>query len=305
MLEGTGISVYLKCMNKLSTKQRAKILHLLCEGNSVRSVTRLLSVGKNTVLNLMIDAGKACAAYHDEHVCGLKSKRIQCDEVWSFVYAKQRNVAEAKAAPDGAGDAWTWTAICADSKLIVSYFVGDRSGQSAIALMDDLASRLANRVQLTTDGHKAYLEAVEGAFGADVDCAILNKIYGTVPEAAKGRYSPAVCLGAKRDRVEGDPEMKHVSTSYVERSNLTFRMQNRRFTRLTNGFSKKLENHAFSVALFAMFYNFTRIHKTLRVTPAMEAGVTDRLWDVSDIVKLVEAAEAKPAKRGPYKKRVA
>jgi IS1 family transposase len=293
----------MESMNKLSTEQRAKILHLLCEGNSVRAITRLLNVGKNTVLNLMIDAGKACADYHDEHVRGLRAKRIQCDEVWSFVYAKQRNVSGAKAAPDGAGDAWTWTAIDADNKLIASYFVGDRSGQSAIALMDDLASRLNNRVQLTTDGHKAYLEAVEGAFGADIDYAVLHKIYGSVPESAKGRYSPAECIGTEKHRIEGKPDKKHVSTSYVERSNLTFRMQNRRFTRLTNGFSKKLENHAYSVALFVMFYNFTRIHKTLRVTPAMAAGVTDRLWEVADIVALIEAEEAKAdRKRGPYKK---
>ncbi len=294
-------------MNRLSPAQRAKILHLLCEGMSVRAITRAESVGKNTVLNLMIDAGKACADYHDAHVHGLKSKRIQCDEIWSFVYAKQKNVAEAKAAPDGAGDAWTWTAIDADSKMIVSYFIGDRSGQSAIALMDDLCGRLANRVQLTTDGHKAYLEAVEGAFGADIDYAILNKIYGTAPEAAKGRYSPAECIGVKKDTIEGKPDPKHVSTSYVERSNLTIRMQNRRFTRLTNGFSKKLENHAFSVALFAFFYNFCRIHKTLRVTPAMAAGVSKTLWGVEDVVKLVETEEAKvaPAKRGPFRKSAA
>ncbi len=293
----------MESVNKLSTAQRAKILHLLCEGNSVRAVTRLLNVGKNTVLNLMIDAGKACADYHDEHVHGLKSKRIQCDEIWSFVYAKQKNVVEAKAAPDGAGDAWTWTAIDADSKLIVCYFIGDRSGQSAIALMDDLCRRLANRVQLTTDGHKAYLEAVEGAFGADIDYAILNKIYGTAPEAAKGRYSPAECIGVKKDTVEGKPDPKHVSTSYVERSNLTIRMQNRRFTRLTNGFSMKLENHAFSVALFAFFYNFCRIHKTLRVTPAMEAGVSDKLWEVADIVALIEAEEAKELAWGIWTER--
>ena len=294
-------------MNRLSPAQRAKILHLLCEGMSVRAITRAESVGKNTVLNLMIDAGKACADYHDAHVHGLKSKRIQCDEIWSFVYAKQKNVAEAKAAPDGAGDAWTWTAIDANSKMIVSYFIGDRSGQSAIALMDDLCGRLANRVQLTTDGHKAYLEAVEGAFGADIDYAILNKIYGTAPEAAKGRYSPAECIGVKKDTIEGKPDPKHVSTSYVERSNLTIRMQNRRFTRLTNGFSKKLENHAFSVALFAFFYNFCRIHKTLRVTPAMAAGVSKTLWEVEDVVKLVETEEAKvaPAKRGPFRKSAA
>jgi IS1 family transposase len=191
--------------------------------------------------------------------------------------------------------------------MIVSYFIGDRSGQSAIALMDDLCGRLSNRVQLTTDGHKAYLEAVEGAFGADIDYAILNKIYGTAPEAARGRYSPAECIGIKKDRIEGKPDPKHVSTSYVERSNLTIRMQNRRFTRLTNGFSKKLENHAYSVALFSFFYNFCRIHKTLRVTPAMEAGVTERLWEVADIAALIEAEEMKatPAKRGSYKKRAA
>jgi IS1 family transposase len=290
-------------MNKLSTEQRANILHLLCEGNSVRAITRLLNVGKNTVLTLMIDAGKACADYHDQCVRGIKAKRVQCDEVWSFVYAKQRSVPAAKAAPDGAGDAWTWTAIEADTKLIVSYFIGDRSGQSAIVLMDDLASRLANRVQLTTDGHKAYLDAVEGAFGADINYVILHKIYGSVPESAKGRYSPAECIGTEKRRIEGKPEKKHVSTSYVERSNLTIRMQNRRFTRLTNGFSKKLENHAYSVALFVMFYNFTRIHTMLRATPAMAGGVTDRLWDVKDIVALVEAEEAKvDRKRGPSKK---
>ena len=243
-------------------------------------------------------------AYHDEHVRDLKSKRIQCDEIWSFVAAKQKNVATMKTPVQGAGDIWTWTAID-DCKLIVSYFVGDRSSASAMILMDDLRSRLANRVQLTTDGHKPYLEAVEGAFGGDVDYAILNKIYGTVPEAAKGRYSPAVCLGAKKDRIEGSPDPAHISTSYVERSNLTLRMQNRRFTRLTNAFSKKAENHAYSVALFVFFYNFCRIHKTLRVTPAMQAGVTDKLWGVEDIAALVEATEAKPAKRGPYKKSLA
>lgn len=290
-------------MNRLSTEERARIIHLLCEGNSVRSVTRLLSVGKNTVIRLMEDAGKACDAYHNEHVRDLKSKRIQVDEVWSFIYAKQKNVATAKTAPDGAGDAWTWTALDADSKLLVSYFVGDRDGECAMWFIDGLRQRLTNRVQLTSDGHKAYLEAVEGAFGADVDYAQLVKLYGSAPESFKGRYSPAQCTGAKKTKIEGNPDPAHVSTSYVERSNLTWRMQNRRFTRLTNGFSKKLENHAYSVALFAFFYNFCRIHKTLRVTPAMAAGVTDRLWEVADIVKLVEAEEAKVSvKRGPYKK---
>jgi IS1 family transposase len=295
----------MESMNKLSTTERARILHLLCEGMSIRSITRTEKVGKNTVIRLMLDAGKACVAYHDKHVRNLKAKRIQVDEVWSFIYSKQKNVATAKSAPDGAGDAWTWTAIEAQTKLLVSYFVGGRDGDCAAWFISDLAARLANRVQLTSDGHKAYLEAVEGAFGADIDYAMLVKLYGASSDSAKGRYSPADCTGIIKTPIEGKPDEKHISTSYVERSNLTVRMQNRRFTRLTNGFSKKLENHAYSVALFAMFYNFCRIHKTLRVTPAMEAGVTERLWEVSDIVALIDAAEAKPAKRGSYKKRVA
>ena len=290
-------------MNKLSVSDRAKILHMLCEGNSVRSITRILNVGKNTVLRLMSDAGKACDAYHDEHIRNLKSKRIQVDEIWSFIYAKQKNVAAAKAAPSGAGDAWTWTALDADNKLIVSYFVGGRDGDCAAWFIDNLASRLANRVQLTSDGHKAYLEAVEGAFGGDIDYAMLNKIYGASLESAKGRYSPAECIGISKQRIEGKPDPKHVSTSYVERSNLTQRMHNRRFTRLTNGFSKKFENHAYSIALFAMYYNFVKVHSTLRMSPAMAAGVSKTLWEIGDIVKLVEANEAKPTRRGPYGKR--
>jgi IS1 family transposase len=291
-------------MNKLSTEQRAKILHMLCEGSSVRLITRVLNVGKNTILRLMVDAGKACDAYHNEHAKGLKSKQIQVDEIWSFVAAKQKNVAAMKAPVEGAGDAWTWTALDAQSKLIVSYFVGGRDGDCAAWFIQNLADRLANRVQLTSDGHKAYLEAVEGAFGADVDYAMLNKIYGASPESAKGRYSPAECVGVTKQRIEGDPDPKHVSTSYVERSNLTQRMHNRRFTRLTNGFSKKFQNHAYSVALFAMYYNFVKVHSTLRMSPAMAAGVSKTLWEIGDIVKLIEAAEAKPAKRGPYKKRI-
>ncbi len=290
-------------MNKLSPADRAKVLHLLCEGSSIRSVTRLMNVGKNTVIRLMIDAGKACAAYHDEHVRNLPSKRIQVDEIWSFTYAKEKNVAAAKAAPDGAGDTWTWTALDADTKFIASWFVGGRDGECGKWFIDDLAKRLANRVQLTSDGHKAYLEAVEGAFGADVDYAQLVKIYGASPDGTKGRYSPAECTGIRKTRIEGNPDMKHVSTSYVERSNLTMRMHMRRFTRLTNAFSKKVENHAHAVALFTTYYNFVRLHKTLRVTPAMAAGVSDRLWEVADIVALVEAREASPKKRGPYKKR--
>jgi IS1 family transposase len=288
-------------MNRLSTEDRARILHLLCEGMSIRAITRLTGASKNTVTKLLIDAGKACAAYHDANVRAVPAKRVQLDEIWSFTYAKQKNVPTAKAAPEAAGDTWTWTAIDADSKLIVSYLVGGRDAEYAMWFMDDLASRLANRVQLTSDGHKAYLEAVEGAFGCDVDYAQLVKMYGPTI-TAPGRYSPAECTGAKKVRVTGSPDPQEVSTSYVERQNLTMRMHMRRFTRLTNAFSKKVENHAYAVALHMMYYNFVRIHKTLRVTPAMAAGVSDRLWEIGDIAALVDAADAKPAKRGPYKK---
>ena len=291
-------------MNKLTIEARAKVLHLLCEGMSIRAITRLTGASKNTVAKLLIDAGKACAAYHDANVRNVKAARVQVDEIWSFTYAKQKNVATAKDAPEGAGDTWTWTAIDADSKMILSYFVGGRDGECAMWFMDDLAARLANRVQLTSDGHRAYLEAVEGAFGCEVDYAQLVKIYGPTL-TAPGRYSPAECTGIRKRTVEGNPDEAHVSTSYVERQNLTMRMHMRRFTRLTNAFSKKVENHAHAVALHMMYYNFVRIHKTLRITPAMAAGVTDRLWEIEDIAKLVEEAEAKPGKRGPYKTAVA
>ena len=289
-------------MNKLSADERAKVLQLLCEGMSIRAITRVTGVHKVTVARLMNDAGRAVADYQDAALRGLNAKRVQVDEIWSFTYAKQKNVPAAKAAPEGAGDTWTWTAIDADSKLVMSWMVGGRDGGYAMALMDDLAKRIANRVQLTSDGHKAYLEAVEGAFGGDVDYAQLVKLYGPTPAPA-GRYSPAECTGIRKTAVEGKPDMKYVSTSYVERQNLTMRMHMRRFTRLTNGFSKKVENHANAVALHFAYYNFVRVHKTLRMTPAMAAGVTDRLWDMSDLVAIVEAAEAPPAKvRGPYKK---
>ena len=292
-------------MNKLDPKTRAQILHLLCEGSSIRAITRLTGASKNTVIKLMIDAGKACAAYHDKHVRNLTTKRCQVDEIWSFTYAKQKNVATAKAAPANAGDTWTWTAIDADSKLMISWLVGGRDSDYAMMFMDDLRSRLANRVQLTSDGHRAYLEAVEGAFGGDVDYAQLVKVYGASPESAKGRYSPAECTGALKVPVEGDPDPKHISTSFAERQNLNIRMHTRRFTRLTNAFSKKVENHAHSVALFTTYYNFVRIHKTLRTSPAMAAGVTDRLWEIGDIVALVEATDGQPGKRGHYKKSAA
>jgi IS1 family transposase len=274
-------------MNRLTPARRAQILHLLCEGSSIRAITRVVGVSKNTVTKLIEDVGTACAAYHDANVRNVKAKRIQVDEIWSFTYAKQKNVATAKAAPDGAGDTWTWTGIDADSKLIVSWFIGARDSHTAKLFVDDLASRLANRVQLTSDGLKAYLEAVEGAFGANVDYAQLQKLYGPSPEAEK-RYSPAECIGCQTRVVEGNPNPDHISTSYVERHNLTMRMHNRRFTRLTNAFSKSLQNHAHSVALFMMYYNFCKLHKTHRLTPAMAAGVTARLWEVVDIVKVLE-----------------
>ena len=269
----------------------------------MRSISRVADCSINTVAKMLTQAGMVCSAFHDDTVRGVKSKRVQVDEIWSFTYAKQKNVAGAKAAPQGAGDTWTWTALDADSKLIISYFVGGRDGECAKWFMQDVADRLATRVQLTSDGHRAYLEAVEGAFGADVDYAQLIKLYGNAPDAFKGRYSPAECTGIKKVRVEGDPDKKHVSTSYVERQNLTMRMHMRRFTRLTNAFSKKFESHAHMVALFTIWYNFVRIHKTLRMSPAMAAGVTDRLWSMEDVAGLLEAAEPPAKKRGPYKKR--
>lgn len=269
----------------------------------MRSVSRITGVSINTVSKLLVEAGEACGSYHDETVRNVASKRIQCDEIWSFVGAKQKNVASMKEPVEGAGDVWTWTALDADSKMIVSYLVGGRDGQYALAFMDDVASRLANRVQLTTDGHKAYLEAVEGAFGADVDCAQLVKIYGASPEGKTVRYSPAECTGIKKISVEGNPDIDHVSTSYVERMNLNIRMGNRRFTRLTNAFSKKIDNHLHMLSLYFVHYNFCRIHKSLRVSPAMAAGVSNTLRDVNWIVDLIDAREVVPAKRGPYKKR--
>lgn len=268
----------------------------------MRSISRVADVSINTVSKLLVEAGEACLAMHDEQVRGVKAARVQCDEIWSFCYAKQKNVADAKVAPDGAGDVWTWTAIDADTKLMVAYFVGDRGAESAKILMDDLGARLANRVQLTTDGHKAYLEAVEGAFDADVDFAQLVKMYGPTI-TAPGRYSPAECTGAKKVRREGNPDVAHISTSHVERMNLSIRMQNRRFTRLTNAFSKKLDNHIHALALYFAFYNFCRIHKTLRVIPAMAAGITDRLWSLADIVAKIDAMAPEPKPRGPYRKR--
>ncbi|HEY1543182.1 MAG TPA: IS1 family transposase [Xanthobacteraceae bacterium] len=290
-------------MNKLPLQTRVQILSMLCEGSSMRSISRVCDVSPNTVDKLLRDAGSACAAFHDEKVRDVKARRVQVVEIWSFTYAKQKNVANAKAAPQGAGDTWTWTAIEADTKLLITWLVGGRDGEYAMAFMDDLRSRLANRVQLTSDGHRAYLEAVEGAFGGDVDYAQLVKLYGAAPESFKGRYSPAECIGARKERIEGNPDLKHVSTSYAERANLTMRMQMHRFTRLTNAFSKKFENHMHMVALYTVWYNYVKQHKSLKgITPAMAAGLSETLWSVADMAEMVDAAQPKPGKRGPYKK---
>jgi len=273
------------------------------EGNSLRAASRIADCSINTITKLLVDVGTACAKYQDENLRDLPCKRVQCDEVWSFVGAKKRNVPEHLKGTFGMGDVWTWTALCADTKLIASWMVGNRGSHAAQTFMDDLAERLAHRVQLTTDGHHAYLEAVHGAFGGEIDYAMLVKIYGDDERAHRGdrKYSPSEFVCAKPEKISGDPDPKHISTSYVERSNLTIRMGCRRFTRLTNAFSKKVENHAHAVALHTMYYNFGRIHKTLRVTPAMEARIADHIWSLEEIAALVPAPEAK--KRGPYKKR--
>jgi len=274
-------------MNQLDAKKRGQILAALCEGNSIRSVCRMLGVGKNTVARLLIQAGAACAEYQDKALRNLTCKRVQCDEIWSFVGAKDKNIPAENEGKFGIGSVWTWTALDADTKLICSWMVGTRDADAAYSFMKDLAGRLANRVQLTTDGHKAYFEAVESAFGSDIDYAMLIKIYGAT-RGAEARYSPPECLGCQKKPVTGEPDVDHVSTSYVERQNLTMRMHIRRFTRLTNAFSKKLDNHVAAISLHFMYYNFVRIHQTLRITPAMAAGVTDRLWSISDIVDLLD-----------------
>jgi IS1 family transposase len=292
-------------MNKLPLKTRVQILAMLVEGSSMRSISRITGVSINTVTKLLVDAGEACAAYHDVTVRDVKAARVQCDEIWSFCYAKDKNVATAKAAPEGAGDVWTWTALDSDSKMILAYEVGDRSGATAIEFMDDLRARLATRVQLTTDGHKAYLEAVEGAFGGDVDYAMLIKLYGeaTGQKGHERKYSPAECTGARKEIVSGSPIKADVSTSHVERLNLTMRMGMRRFTRLTNAFSKKLENHLHMLSLYFVHYNFCRMHKSLRMSPAMAAGVTETLRDMEWVVSLIDARAPNLGPRGPYKKR--
>jgi IS1 family transposase len=275
-------------MNRLSKEQRTKIIAALVEGNSLRATARICDVVFNTVLKLLPKIGRACMEYQDKALRNLTCKRIQCDEIWTFCYAKEKNVPADKKGQFGYGDIWTWVAIDADTKLVPSFMVGTRGSQTAKAFMDDLASRLASRVQLTTDGHRVYLNAVEDAFGSDIDYAMLVKLYGNDAEA-ETRYSPAECIGCREIRITGHPDPKHVSTSYVERQNLTMRMSMRRFTRLTNAFSKKVENHIYHVALHYTHYNFCRIHKTLRVTPAMEAGIADHVWSVEEIADLLES----------------
>jgi IS1 family transposase len=278
-------------MNRLPIEKRIQILGLLTEGTSLRAASRLADVSINTVTKLLVDVGAACEMYQLEALTNLPCKRIQCDEIWCFVGAKESNVPPMRRGEFGRGDVYTWVAIDSESKLVASWLVGRRSAEFAKVFMDDLATRLANRVQLTTDGHKVYLNAVEGAFGIDIDYAMLVKLYGgmqTNKPEAEHRYSPGKCIGAIKGAVCGDPKSEHISTSHVERQNLTMRMHMRRFTRLTNGFSKKVENHAYAVALHYMFYNFAKIHKTLRVTPAMQAGVSDHVWTLEEIAKLAD-----------------
>ena len=272
-------------MNRLSVESRSRVVSCLVEGNSLRATVRMTGVAKNTVVKLLCDLGRACAEYQDKAFVRLNCKRLQCDEIWSFIGAKEKNCS-AEMKSKGAGDVWTWTAIDAQSKLVPCWFIGERHAGAAYHFMHDLAGRLAHRVQLTTDGHRAYLSAVEDASGCEIDYAMLHKIYGSAPEAPEVRYSPAVCMGTKRAVISGAPDYYHISTSFAERQNLSMRMGMRRFTRLTNGFSKKIENHAHAIALYFMHYNFCRIHQSLRVTPAMEAGIADHIRSLQEMVSL-------------------
>ncbi len=290
-------------MHKLPVAKRIQILTMLCEGSSMRSISRVVDVSPNTVDRYLILAGEACAEFHDRTVRNVASKRVQCDEIWSFCGMKEKT-AKAKGTdrPTGVGDVWTWTAIDADSKLIVAWLLAGRDAGAAYEFMVDVASRLANRVQLTTDGHAAYLNTVPEAFRFDVDYAQLVKAYGPDPREDQRRYSPAQCLGAAKLAVHGNPDEAHISTSYVERSNLTLRMANRRFTRLTNAFSKKLANHGHMVALYTCWYNFVKMHKTVKMTPAMAANVTDKLWSMDDLVALVDEHDAAKPRQKPGRK---
>jgi IS1 family transposase len=285
------MKVQFVAMNQLSMEERIQVVSALVEGNSIRAIGRMTGFSRNTVDKLLRDLGRASSIYQDRAFRNLNCERLQCDEIWSFCYAKARNVSTAKAAPKGAGDVWTWTAIDADTKLVPCWHVGNRDAAAAYHFMHDLSMRMAHRIQLTTDGLNFYLPAVGEAFGTDVDYAMLVKIYGE-PERTDARYSPARCMGAKKAIMSGEPEVAHISTSFVERQNLTMRMSMRRFTRLTNGFSKKVENHEHAIAIHYMYYNFCRIHQTLRVTPAMQAGIANHVWDLSEIIALLEPRQA-------------
>jgi IS1 family transposase len=293
MLDRLSIITYLYGMNKLPLSKRVQIINLLVEGNSLRAMSRICDCSINTVTKLLVEVGKACEKFHNEAVQNVNCQRVQADEIWSFVYSKEKNVPTGM--EDEAGDVWTWTAIDADSKLIVSWLVGDRDAESANVFMNDVASRLTNRVQLTTDGLNCYLEAVTQNFGSQIDFAMLQKIYGKTGSqgSAEKKYSPAECIGTKKTTISGNPDPKHVSTSFVERQNLTMRMHMRRFTRLTNAFSKKIENHCYAVALHFVYYNFVKQHKTLRVSPAMAAGLTKRFMSLEDIVNLTDQFQEK------------
>ncbi len=286
--------------NVLSTAKRVQIVSALVEGVGIRATARMADVSKDTVMKLWREIGEACVRYMDGALVNLPCKRLQVDEIWSFVYAKQKNVPVEKRDTFGFGDVWTFTAIDAETKLMPSFLVGSRDAGCATEFMQDLARRLVNRVQLTTDGHKMYLSAVLDAFVGEIDYAMLNKIYAAQPSGPETRYSPAECIGCEKKAIIGEPDPKHVSTSYVERSNLTIRMSLRRFTRLTNAFSKKLVNHAAAIGLFHAHYNFCRIHRSLRITPAMAAGVTKTVWEIEDLVALLPTAKGQ--KRGPYRK---
>jgi IS1 family transposase len=289
-------------MNLTTKDDQIKIVAAIVEGSSIRSTWRMTGIARNTITKLLVDLGTACMKFHDQHVRNVRVRRLQCDEIWAYIGAKAKNVSAEKK-EIGWGDVWTWVGIDADTKLVVSYLVGGRGADWAMDFMKDAASRIQGRVQITTDGHKAYLSAVEEAFGADVDYAQLQKIYGASLEN-ETRYSPATCIGCEMKEVSGRPDPKHVSTSYVERQNLTMRMHMRRFSRLTNAFSKKIDNHAYAVALHFMYCNFVRIHQTLRVTPAMEAGLCDHAWTIQELVEMGNAAIPKPGKRGPYKTKI-
>jgi IS1 family transposase len=275
-------------MNRINKDQRVRVISALVEGNSIRATVRMTGVAKNTIVKLLAEIGPACEKFQDQTLRNLPCKRVQCDEVWSFCYAKQKNVPADLQGQFGYGDVWTWTALCADTKLICSWQIGTRGASTAYSFMDDLAGRLANRIQLTTDGHRVYVDAVESAFGSAVDYAMLVKIYGADRRETEARYSPAGYMGCQTIPISGSPKAEHISTSFVERQNLTMRMQMRRFTRLTNAFSKKIANHGHAIALHFMHYNFCRVHQTLRVTPAMEAGIADHVWSIEELVSLLD-----------------